>query len=520
MIMSNSLAPIVLTVYKRPWHTEQTLEALQLNALADQSTLYIYCDGPKYLALEEDLENIEKVRQIAKSKQWCKEVHVIESEVNLGLVQSFIKAVTEAVNKYGKVIVLEDDQRTSVGFLKYMNEALVLYEKDEKVMHVSGYMYPAEFTTQQSTFFLNVQSCPGWGTWKRAWDLYNHDAIDHYNYFSNDKRLIKAFDMGGYAGWFKQLERNTHLPGFSFAVRWYASCFRAGGLSLFPARSLVQNIGLDGTGEHCAPTNMYDVIPIDHLEIYRVPIVEDKNIRNSIGLYYKKHHSIPNSLKFKNTANDIKGKLRGLLRWPIKRLFPELNSIAQNYPPSILKNVNISKKSKVYPPYHIWNSSVGNYSYIAHNSWLSQVEIGKFCSIGPNFRCGWGIHPIEGISTSPMFYSTQAQNGATLSSTNKVQERKKITIGNDVFIGMNVIVLDGVSIGDGAVIGAGCVVSKDVPPYAVVVGSPMQILRYRFDEATRERLLSINWWEWPEEKLSLVEKYFFEIEKFLNNFQD
>lgn len=104
--------------------------------------------------------------------------------------------------------------------------------------------------------------------------------------------------------------------------------------------------------------------------------------------------------------------------------------------------------------------------------------------------------------------------------TNKVQERLPITIGNDVFIGMNVTVLDGVTIGDGAVVGAGCVVSKDVPPYAVVVGCPMKILRYRFPEETIAALLRIRWWDWPDEKLPEVEAMFFDVEAFVRRFQE
>lgn len=115
---------------------------------------------------------------------------------------------------------------------------------------------------------------------------------------------------------------------------------------------------------------------------------------------------------------------------------------------------------------------------------------------------------MNGISTSPSFYSSNPANNFRLCDESKAVERKKITIGNDVFIGMNVKVLDGVSIGDGAVIGANCVVSKDVPPYAIVAGSPMKILRYRFDEETREKLRLLKWWDWPEEKLKEVEKYF------------
>jgi acyl-[acyl carrier protein]--UDP-N-acetylglucosamine O-acyltransferase len=115
-----------------------------------------------------------------------------------------------------------------------------------------------------------------------------------------------------------------------------------------------------------------------------------------------------------------------------------------------------------------------------------------------------------------MFYSAGRQNGTTLSGTDKVAEHKPIRIGNDVFIGMNVTVLDGVTIGDGAVIGAGCVVSKDVPPYAIVVGCPMQILRYRFPEDLRRRLAAVRWWDFSEDDLRLIERHFFDVEAFVS----
>jgi len=143
-IVISDLAPIVLFVYKRPWHTEQTLRALMANDLADESILYVYSDSPKHLACDDDIAGVEEVRRIARSENWCKEVHVIEAPHNKGLVMSFVDGVTEVVNRHGKVIVLEDDQVTSKGFLKFMNEALELYKADEKVMHVSGYMYPAD----------------------------------------------------------------------------------------------------------------------------------------------------------------------------------------------------------------------------------------------------------------------------------------------------------------------------------------------------------------------------------------
>jgi acetyltransferase-like isoleucine patch superfamily enzyme len=117
-----------------------------------------------------------------------------------------------------------------------------------------------------------------------------------------------------------------------------------------------------------------------------------------------------------------------------------------------------------------------------------------------------------------MFYSTLKQNGMTLSDTDKIQEQKQIRIGNDVFIGANVTILDGLTIGDGAVIGAGAVISKDIPPYAIAVGCPVHILKYRFESDTIDKLLKIKWWEFEDTKLKDVERMFFDVNKFIEKY--
>lgn len=178
----------------------------------------------------------------------------------------------------------------------------------------------------------------------------------------------------------------------------------------------------------------------------------------------------------------------------------------------------IGSPTKIGRRCHIRGSKIGDYTYISQNAWISHTTIGKFCSIGPNLFCGWGIHPINGISTSPMFYSPNKQNGVSLSPTAKIEEQKPITIGNDVFIGANVTILDGVTIGDGAVIGAGAVVSKDIPPYAVAIGCPIKIVKYRFTEEQIQELLQIKWWDKPTDKLPLVEQYFWRIDEFISHF--
>ncbi len=204
----------------------------------------------------------------------------------------------------------------------------------------------------------------------------------------------------------------------------------------------------------------------------------------------------------------------------LPHLLSMANSVSSMKPiSSTFTDSVISEHAKCSDPCSISQSQVGSYTYIAINSIISGTEIGKFCSIGPNFICGWGIHPTNGISTSPMFYSTLKQNGISLSKTNKIVERKKIIIENDVYIGANVTVLDGVTIGNGAVIGAGAVVSKDIPPYSIAIGCPIKILKYRFESDQIDELLQIKWWDFDENKLKDVESMFFDVDEFIKKYR-
>lgn len=215
------------------------------------------------------------------------------------------------------------------------------------------------------------------------------------------------------------------------------------------------------------------------------------------------------------------GRIKNNIKELVYKAMPKLNILRTAHfwdtvDGHIQPDCYVSDKAKLYPPCRIEEGSqVGDYTYIALNGRLKMTKVGKFCSLGPNLLSGYGIHPTNGVSTSPMFYSTLCQNGTTLSKTNKIIEKKPIEIGNDVFIGANVTILDGVTIGDGAVIGAGAVVNKDIPPYAIAAGCPIKILRYRFPEDTISKLLKLKWWDMDEKNLQLVEKYFFDVEKFI-----
>ena len=202
-----------------------------------------------------------------------------------------------------------------------------------------------------------------------------------------------------------------------------------------------------------------------------------------------------------------------------KPVFSQKSVIAYSLVKSERYNLKCADESRVYPPFFAHNVNVDSYSYVAKNSNMSNLSIGKFCSIGPNFCCGLGLHPTNGVSTSPMFYSLAKQNGTALCHEDKYQETKHTIIGNDVFIGANVTVIDGVKIGDGAVVGAGAVVVKDIPPYAVAVGVPAKVVKYRFSNEIVSELMEKKWWN-DESALSKVEKYFWDIDAFIKSYNN
>lgn len=182
-------------------------------------------------------------------------------------------------------------------------------------------------------------------------------------------------------------------------------------------------------------------------------------------------------------------------------------------------NSNISELSSVLSPCKLIAVNMDDFSYIAPGADMANVKIGKFCSIGPYCIAGKGIHPTNGLSTSPVFYSSSFTTLPSFSKYDKVVENKQIIIGNDVFIGAGVNILDGVTIGHGAIVGASTLVSKDIPPYAIVVGTPMKIVKYRFDEETIAKLLKVQWWNFETEDLTKVERYFYDINGFINNIE-
>lgn len=160
-------------------------------------------------------------------------------------------------------------------------------------------------------------------------------------------------------------------------------------------------------------------------------------------------------------------------------------------------NSKLSINSRVAEGASVRETSLGSFSSIGRNSKISHCNIGKFCAISWDCTIGAVPHPIDNISINAFPYKRKM---GFIEEDIRLEIRK-VSIGNDVWIGANSVILSGVEIGHGAVIGAGAVVTKDVPPYAIVVGVPAKVIKYRFSEDIIEELLEIKWWDRDEKSL-------------------
>ncbi len=280
--------PIVLFVYNRPWHTRQTVEALLRNTLAAQSDLYIFADGPKE---GQAADAVQEVRDYIKTIIGFQSVTVVERSQNMGLANSIIDGVTKVCDEHGRVVVLEDDLITSPYFLQYMNDALDLYENEEQVISVHGYMYPVEGILPE-TFFIRGADCWGWGTWKRGWKHFEPDGQLLLRQL-RERKLTHAFDFDGAYPYTRMLKHQIAGKNNSWAVRWYASAFLNNMLTLYPSRSLVLNIGFDNSGAHCSTFNEFvGELANTRIDIANVPILADEQAWLKIRDFYKKMRSL------------------------------------------------------------------------------------------------------------------------------------------------------------------------------------------------------------------------------------
>jgi hypothetical protein len=240
-----SFAPIAIFAFNRPTHLENLLNSLVANPEARNSKIFIFVDGPRN---SNDSIFIDKVIIVIRKFQKELPIEIVQSPQNLGLASSLLSGIDLVFRDHETIIVLEDDLLLANTFLRFCNEGLSRYRFCDSIASIQGYS-PIKFDYGNRTYFLRGADCWGWATWKDRWLKLNRDA-NSLLYELQQANLTFEFDLDGSFPYTDMLRRNARSEVDSWAIRWHASMFLQGRLSIYPGRSLVLNTGFDGSGTH------------------------------------------------------------------------------------------------------------------------------------------------------------------------------------------------------------------------------------------------------------------------------
>jgi len=300
-----NFSPIIIFVYNRLHHLDRLFNSLQRNDLFKKSKVLIFSDGPKN---QIDKDKIDNVRKLLKKILIPKNSEIIENDVNLGLSRNVIGGLNKTFQIYDRAIILEDDLELSPFFLNYMNDALNLYATSENVASISGYMYPIEPKKfSNNYFFLKLIESWGWGTWKRAWNIFENDSLQLKKKI-DEKQLTNEFNFESGISYYKMLTDNINGLNDSWAVRWYASTFLKNMNTLFPSKSFVKNIGVDNSGVHCSYTTVYDtLVNFDYKKLEKNHSLESLSDRLVVQSFFRK-------IKYKRYLDKVINKIKNFVK--------------------------------------------------------------------------------------------------------------------------------------------------------------------------------------------------------------
>lgn len=284
---NKALSPVILFTYNRPWHTQQVLNSLSKNALSDESQLFIFSDGAKDAA---DEKMVNETRTILANTKGFKKIEIIERERNYGLAANIIDGVSTIIDKYEKVIVLEDDLITAPTFLSFMNNALDVYKDVDEVAHIHSFCYTG--LQLPDTFFIKWVGSTGWATWKESWKLFNSDGAELLREIE-ERGLSRQFDFNNSYPYTRMLRRQVNGLNNSWAIRWNASLFLHNKLSLNSGKSLIHNIGFDGSGENSGSQDFYNMgLHEGELEVIKPDKIEESvEARKQFEQFYRRTNS-------------------------------------------------------------------------------------------------------------------------------------------------------------------------------------------------------------------------------------
>ncbi len=251
-------APIVVFAFNRADLLKPTIESLLKNPEAKDSDLIVFVDGPR-AERPADREKVSEVREFVKGIKGFKSLTYHFAECNKGLAPSIIGGVTEVINQYGKVIVVEDDLYVSESFLSFMNQMLREFKDDPRIMQVSGYCprLNHEDNAGNEAFLNGRAQCWSWGTWRDRWETIDWEVKD-YDRLLNSPKLKKDFNTHG-SDLFGMLRGYMEGQLSSWFVRFAYSMHKQGRYTICPIRSLVRNDGFGGEATHCKNYNRYKI---------------------------------------------------------------------------------------------------------------------------------------------------------------------------------------------------------------------------------------------------------------------
>lgn len=287
---------LLIVAFNRPDHVRNLVESLDGNPEFDSLPLILALDGPRR---ETDERLISRVKEIVLTRR--PDVHLIERSENFGVRRAIETAITSVLGEFERVIVVEDDLEVSPYFLKFMLDGLETFHSTENVASIHGYSIDMPKTVD-STYFLRGADCWGWATWRRAWKIYDSNAQTLYEELLNQGHG-SHFSFGGTSPHLDLVKQSITGEIDSWAIRWHASTYLAGHFSLHPRRSLVRNLGMDGSGTHAGKTEIYNS------QLSDAPVsVELRPVSESqpAFLAYKKFYSSRNRTK---KLKSVKGKV-------------------------------------------------------------------------------------------------------------------------------------------------------------------------------------------------------------------
>ena len=265
-------APIVIFCFNRPRHLESLFKTLIRNHTIYLGNLYVFIDGPRDSS---DVELINDVFVTAENfESHFKSMNIIRREKNIGSAANIIDGITQILEKYSSVIVLEDDLILSKYFLKYMNDTLSKYSNVSNIYHISGFSEFNDYDSNAKAFFGRGMNCWGWATWKDKWDNLETDVDKLIGVMTKDDILKLNFD--GSCDFYSQLIQNKIGVLNTWAIFWYVSIFKNGGLCLHPNRALSVNMGNDGSGERVGLTQHHQELFEGDILEYPIEVKEDK----------------------------------------------------------------------------------------------------------------------------------------------------------------------------------------------------------------------------------------------------